>query len=382
MDGWVPMQWLLWGVAGWWCLAVVQLLLNRLLLPNLPRETLTDLPALSVVIPARDEEFALEAALRTHLEQDYPGLQVVVCDDGSTDGTPEILARLQREFPHLTVVRGGELLPGWLGKPNAQRQAYARATSEFVLFVDADVRYVPGLHRRAVSEMVRRELDIIVMVGTLEGRGLEPLILSFLDAFMAYCGCSFLANVQRLKPLALGAGSGNLVRREAFEAAGGLAAIKAEVVDDVAMGRRLKALRGRFRFVLAMGELRVRMYPSFAAAFAGFTKNLYSAFGRRLWFGGPSFLVDLAVHTLPAAVLALSPLLPGLAPLRLPAAWAVGAGVFCNGATALWTGQPPWVAFAFPLRTVVWFSMFLRSAWIYHTRGVVWRGRTFKGPGP
>jgi chlorobactene glucosyltransferase len=169
------------------------------------------------------------------------------------------------------------------------------------------------------------------------------------------------------------------VRREAFEAAGGLEAIRAEVVDDVAMGRRLKALRGRFRLVLAVGEIRVRMYRGFRAAFAGFTKNLYSAFGRRLTFGIPSFLVDLAVHTLPAALFGLSWVLPALEPLRMPAGFAVCAGVVCNAATALWTGQPLWIALAFPLRSVLWFAMFLRSAWVYHTRGILWRGRSYKG---
>jgi len=362
--------------------ALVQLLLNRLLVPRLPAESLDELPSLSVVVPARNEEAALEEALRAHLTQDYPGLQVVVCDDGSTDGTPQILARLEAEFPHLTVVRGGEVPPGWLGKPNAQRQAYEKATGEVLLFVDADVRYAPGLHRRAVSELVRRRADILLLLGTLEGRGLEPLLLSFLDAFFAYAGPSYLVQVPWLRGFAFGAGSGNLVRRDALEASGGLERLKAEVVDDVAMGRQLKRLRGRFRLALAFGGVRVRMYPTFAGTFSGFTKNLYSAFGRHLWFGVPSYLADLAVHTLPLALLGLSGFAPALGPLRLPAAFAVCAGVICNAGTALWTGQPLWIALTFPLRTVLWFAMFLRSAWVFHTRGIVWRGRTFKGTSP
>jgi len=376
---WTALYWLMACVAGWWCLALLYALLNRLLLPRLPRECLPDLPSLSVVVPARDEELALEEALRSHLVQDYPGLQVVVCDDGSTDRTPEILARLQAEFPHLTVVRGGELRAGWLGKPNAQRQAYERATGEVLLFVDADVRYGPGLHRRAVSELVRRRADMLLLLGTLEGRGLEPLILSFLDAFVGYSFPAFLVNAPRPRWMAFGAGSGNLVRRDALEASGGLEALRAEVVDDVAMGRQLKRYRGRFRLALASGELRVRMYPSFAAAFRGFTKNLYSAFGRRLWFGIPSFVADLAVHTLPAALVSLSWALPALEPLRPLAAFSVAAGAACNGAVALWAGQPLWVALAFPLRTPLWFVMFLKSAWVYHRRGIVWRGRVFRG---
>lgn len=377
---WSSALWVCWLVVAWWGLALTVAILNRLMVPHLPEECLpnAELPLLSVVVPARNEEADLEEALRAHLEQDYPGLDVVVCDDGSTDRTPEILARLSREFPSLTVVHGGEVLPGWLGKPNAQRQALEAAHGECLLFVDADVIYSPGAHRRAASELVRHKADMVLLLGTIESQGLEPLVLSFLNAFATYCGPLFLANVPCLRRVAFGGGIGNLVTREALEGIGGIAALREEVVDDVAMGQRIKAWRGRYRLVVAPGAVRVRMYRGFVDAFQGFTKNIYSAFGRRFWLGAVSFGVDLLVHTFPAIVLGLSFAIPALQPLRLPAELAVGGGFLCNAAAAIWTGPPIWIAVAFPLRSLVWTAIFLRSAWIYHTRGIVWRGRAFR----
>lgn len=370
-----------WCVVGWWGMALAWAILNLRFVPKLgpPPPEGEPLPSLSVVIPARDEASGIVAAVESHCSQDYPRLQVVVCDDGSSDATPHLLAKLQSRYPNLVVVRGQEPPPGWLGKPNAMRQAYAAATGEVVLFVDADVRYGPGVHRRAVWELVRGSHDIVLLLPSLEGRGMEPLVLSFLDAFSVYSLPTFLVNSPRLKWLAFGAGSGNLVRREALEAIGGLEVIRGEVVDDVALGRAMKALRGRFRLVVAFEEIRVRMYPSFFAAVEGFTKNLYSAFRQNPLLSALGFSADWAVHVAPPLGLTLALVWPGAAHLLLPTALAVGAGLLCNGMMCLWAGQPLWVAALYPARTAIWTWIVLRSFWRYQTRGIVWRGRTYKG---
>ncbi len=369
-----------WCVAAWWGVALSYAILNRLLIPRLPRREAADeqLPSLSVVIPARNEASAIEAAVASHCSQEYPRLQVVGCDDGSTDATPEILARLQQRFGNLEIVRGQEPDEGWIGKPNAMRQALERANGEFILFVDADVRYAQGVHCRAVSEMVRGNYDMVLLLSTLEGKGLEPLVTSFLDAVVLYTSPTFLANCPRLRWLAFGAGSGNLVRREALEAIGGLESIKSEVVDDVALGKTIKAWRGRFRLVTAFGDVRVRMYPSFSAAVEGFTKNLYSALNRNPFFGGICFLADLAVHVAPPLGLGLSFLFSEAFELRLPALVGTLAGVACNLQVSLWSGQPLWAALLFPARTIIWTYIFFRSMARYSRHGITWRGRTYK----
>ena len=368
----------IWFIAAWWGLYVLFAVLNALLLPRLSaKQPRGVLPRLSVIIPARNEEVGIERAVEAHCTQDYPWLEVVVVDDGSTDATPQILARLQQSFANLIVLQGEPPKKGWLGKPHAQMQGVKAATGVLILFVDADVVYSPGVYRRAVGEMMERELDMLLLLSTLEGRGLEPLALSFLDTFSFYISPTFLANVPFFRWVAFGAGSGNLVRRDAFDAAGGMERIRSEVVDDVAMGRMMKALRGRFRVVFSHGEIRVRMYQGFRACIEGFTKNCFAAFGFRWWYALPSMLAYVILHLAPPLALATALLAPGLRELLLPAAFATAAEVLLNLWACWWSRQALWVALLAPLRALVWFYILCRSMGRYYRKGVVWRGRTY-----
>jgi len=369
---------LLWGVALFWALAAIHAVLNGLLIPRLPREAAkVALPFLSVIVPARNEEKGIGPALEGLCAQDHPNFEVVVVDDGSTDRTPEILEGLARRHSNLRVIGGVEPPTGWLGKPNAQRVGFENARGEVLLFVDADVRYAPGVLRRAASELEARRLDMLLLLSTLEARGLEHVLMSNLDAFTLYVSPAFLANVQALKGFAFGAGSGNLVRRGALQNSGGIEALRGEVVDDVAMGRRIKATGGRFRFVTAFPDVRVRMYDGLASAVEGFTKNYFAFFGFNPLLGAFLEGGNLAVHTLPAALLLLAPFLPLPPVIPALAASAFGAGLVLNSALCLWSGKPLWIAPLYPLRPLLWALILFRSARRYYRKGIVWRGRKY-----
>ena len=374
---------LLWFLAAAWGLTAVMALLNRLLLTPLPKEgTAAHLLPLSVVLPARNEEAGIEEAVVAHCTQDYPDLEVVVVDDGSTDSTPAILGRLSARFPNLRVIACGDPPEGWLGKPNALRAGLAATRGALVLFADADVVYGPGVHRRAASEMARSDLDILVFLPHQEGPCTVRLVVSALDAIGLYGVPSFLYNVQRLKGFGLGAGAGNLVRRSALEAAGGLEALRGEVVEDIAMGRRLKALRGKLRVVPAFDCVRVQMYASLGQALEGFTKNAYAFLGFSPLRAALGLLAGFVISLLPAVVLAMAPLVPPA--ILLPAAIAAGMGLALECWACLWSGHGPWLAPLYPVRGLLWMGIVVRSAWRYHTKGLIWRGRGYgavKGAG-
>jgi len=365
----------LWVSVGLWALSGAWALLNILLISGLPTEQSgIPLPSLSVVIPARDEEKWIEAAVASHCSQEYPDLEVVVVDDGSTDRTPEVLARLQERFPNLVVLQGEEPTGGWLGKTNALRQGLNRTSGDFVLIADADVRYAPETHRRAVAEMVRRELDMLVLLPHHEGPWGAELIVMHLDAIFLFAVPSFLYNASRPRGFALGAGAGNMIRREALDRAGGIEAVKGEIIDDIALGRRVKALRGRLRVVTAFDEVRVQMYGSFGEAFDGFTKNLYAFIGFGLW-GVALGVGGLFYHCLPLGALAFAAWIPK--PILLPAALAVSLELTLETATCVWSRHRLWLAPLFPVRIILWMALLVRSAWRYHRRGLVWRGRAY-----
>lgn len=118
-----------------------------------------DLPFVSVVVPARNEERNIEACLLSIAAQNYPVFEIVVVDDQSVDETPAILARLAAANPRIRLIAGAELPAGWMGKPHALEQAVRHTRGSLLLFVDADVR----LHRvafEAPSRISRRHARI------------------------------------------------------------------------------------------------------------------------------------------------------------------------------------------------------------------------------
>ena len=371
---------LLWFLAGAWVLGALFAFINFLLLPNLPEKRMTGaLPSMTVVIPARNEEEAIEEAISAHCSQDYPGLKVIVVDDGSTDGTPRILASLAARHHNLAIVRCPEPPPGWLGKTHALHCGLLEVAADLVLFVDADVLYAQGAHARCAALMSADDLDMLALIPHQTGGGMALLMVSLLDAILLYGMPSFLYNVPMFKKVALGAGAGNLVRRKAFLATGGFEALRGQVVDDITLGQRMKALAGRYRLVLARDAVSVRMYGTLRHAIEGFSKNMYAFLGFNPLRALLGFLAGGLLHLAPPALLLAA---PWLSPrLLMPAIIATGTELSLDAAMCLWARYPLWFAPLYPLRAIFWNATLVLSAWRYYRRGVVWRGRTYgKGP--
>ncbi|HSC47969.1 MAG TPA: glycosyltransferase family 2 protein [Gammaproteobacteria bacterium] len=242
-------------------------------LPDLP------LPRLSIVIAALDEEETLEPALRSLLAQDYPGLEIVLVDDRSMDGTGAIMERLAAADPRLTVVHVKELPAGWLGKVNALREGFTRSHGEYVLFTDADIHYAPGALRAALALAAAERLDHLTLLPRLRIQGFAHRV--FMQA--ATISIARFTGGRRglTEPsLALGIGAFNLVRREAFAATEGFEWFRMDVVDDMALGRLMRRPGARCGFAYAEGALEVLIYPSVAATVRGVEKNFYGALAR------------------------------------------------------------------------------------------------------
>ncbi|MGO9467954.1 MAG: glycosyltransferase, partial [Isosphaeraceae bacterium] len=126
------------------------------------------LPSLTVIIPARDEEQDLEQALRSVLSQEEIELRVIVVNDHSSDRTGAIADAMAAADSRVTVIHNPELPPGWLGKCNAMQQAAALATSDLMLFTDADIVYQPGCLIRAGAELERERLDFLSLFPAMD----------------------------------------------------------------------------------------------------------------------------------------------------------------------------------------------------------------------
>ena len=326
-------------------------------------------PGVSVLIPARNEEGNIAAACAAVLASEGVEVELIVLDDGSTDGTAAILAGIGDA--RLRVGGAPGLPAGWSGKQHACHVLSGMASHELMVFVDADVRLGPDALSRMAGFMERYPEAGLAsgfphqVVVTWSERLLLPLIHFLLLGFLP------MGLMRRRGDVAFGAGCGQLfiARRGAYVAAGGHAAIRASLHDGLMLPRALRRA-GRMTLLFdATGFARCRMYANAGQVWEGLCKNATEGMAKAgalpVWtvvLGGgqvlPLVLMVVAPGWLAGVGLAL-----GIG-ARLVLAWRFGQPW---GSAVL---QPVGVA---GLLVVQWFSL-VRAA-----RGgrATWRGRAY-----
>jgi len=261
----------------------------------------------SVLLPVRDEAHRVETCLRALLAQTGVGrLEILVLDDGSADGTAEVVRRVAAGDERVAVLAGRPLPPGWLGKPHACQQLaeVADPGSAVLVFVDADVVLAPHAVAATVDLLDAAGLDLVSpyprqLAGSAAERLVQPLLqwswLTFLPLRLA----------ERPGHPSLSAANGQLlaVRRSAYRRAGGHAAVRTEVLDDVALLRAVKRAGGRGGIADGTGLASCRMYTGWPDLRDGYTKSLWSAFGSPAGAAGVVGLLA-ALYVLPAVAAA------------------------------------------------------------------------------
>lgn len=337
-----------------------------------PEPEAAGLPSLSIVVAARDEEAEIEAAARSFLAQRVPRLQVLIVDDRSRDRTPGILARLAAEDPRLEVVRVDERPAGWLGKCHALARGLDRASGDFVLFTDGDVKLHPDTLPRALAWCQAERVDHLALLPHLEA---DTPLHAALHAFFTqvFVGTLGRGGVNRDgRRSAIGVGAFGLVRREALERAGGIEALKLQVGEDVALARLLVNAGFRHRILAADRWVSLRWQDGVRGTILGLEKNA---------FWGLRFSVTALAAVTVAGLLALAPL---AAPLSGGAAgWAAfacwSAGVIAPyGVQQAVRGHGLASALVHPVSSLLLLATAWNSAFATLRRGgISWRGDFF-----
>jgi glycosyltransferase involved in cell wall biosynthesis len=353
-----------------WVLAFFRTIVNLALIPRLRRdERPAREPLVSIIIPARDEARVIERTVRAFLAQTYPHFELIVVNDRSADATGAILRSIEDE--RLVVIDGEEPSAGWLGKPWALHQGSRRAHGEILLFVDADVIYAPDALRAAVATFEQRRPALLTLLPFFELHGFGenasmPMLALTCFTFLP----TWLSNRTRGVALAIGGGTGNLVLRDAYEAAGGHEALKDSVVDDVGLARLIRRSGGLTIVVRGDDLIALRMYHGLREVIEGFTKNSFAVAGRNY--------VVAFLFAAGCLVFHIVPYMLALTGDRISIATVV---VITATRLILFRSLRYRLDNALllhPIMAAIWLWIFVRSTWLTGVRRkLLWRGRTY-----
>jgi hypothetical protein len=325
----------------------------------------------SILIPARNEEANIAACVEAALASRGVAVDVVVMDDGSTDRTAEILRSLAAQDARLRVETAPPLPPGWTGKVHACARLAEAARGTHFLFIDADVRLAPEAAALMAGHAARSGAAMVTgvprqVIGSLGEALTVPMINFLLLGYLPGGGRAFT----RRPELAAACGQLVLVTRTGYEAAGGHGAIRGLLHDGLQLARRMRAQGLGTEIVEGAGLATCRMYPNFAEAWAGFSKNAHE--GMATPVGLPIWTVLLAgAHLWPFML------------LPAPAALLALALVFAlRAAITLRVREPWWTVPLHPLTVAV----ALAIQWTAFTRRLMgrpagWKGRAYQAAG-
>ena len=336
-------------------------------------------PRVVAVVPARDEADVVGGSIGSLLRQDYRGeFSVIVVDDHSIDDTVAMAqnAAVAAEASGRMIVLAAPSLPdGWTGKLWALHHGVTHALSstkppDYVLLTDADIHHAVDTLTELVLRAARDHTVLTSLMARLrcKSAGERAMIPAFIFFFQMLYPFAWVNRQERATAAA--AGGCMLVHRQSLQAAGGLAAIRGELIDDCALARLLKR-RGPIWLGLTERVQSVRAYPSVAAIRPMIVRSAYAQLGFSAWWLALTALA-MAVAYLAPPVLVLS---GGGAPRLLGAlAWVQMAVAFQP--TLQFYRVSPWWGLALPAIAGVYLLLTLESAY-RHMRGSggEWKGR-------
>lgn len=232
-------------------------------------------PAVSVLIPARDEEANIGALLATVLASTGVELEAAVLDDGSSDATARIVREMAARDPRLRLVEGAPLPPGWVGKQHACWQLSLAARHPLLVFVDADVRLAPDALSRLAGFTASRGLGLASgfprqLTGSLGEAVVVPQIMTVL---LGYLPLGMARRAPTDPRFAAACGQLMAVARPAYDASGGHAGIRRSIHDGLRLSRAVRAAGFATDLCDLSGLATCRMYHDWPSVWRGFSKN-------------------------------------------------------------------------------------------------------------
>lgn len=379
MRDWTDILWwayVLLGPGAWIILAYL-MMVGRERMTRLKRSKSvlpSDVPLVSILIPARDEALQIRSCIERVMKQDYPFYEIIVINDRSRDQTGKILDQLAGENPKLKVLHLSSLEPGWLGKCHALDRGTQQASGDWLFFVDSDVELQPEALNKLMTYALDRQIDALSILTQLKTyRVIEKLMLPLLAGTWACVFAADQTNEDSEPDRALANGQVFLIRTHAYRKVGGHARVKDRIVEDVELMRALKKEGFKTRFLAGRHLASTRMHTRLGQMFHGWARIFAGTSRGRVvpMLLTILFLIGCLMSVYPAIVYGLLThnmwwWMTGLIH------WSVMTGLM--GLVWFWSGNSPVWALCLPVSVPIQILILLfavQKAW----KGVIdWRG--------
>ncbi|WP_433985083.1 glycosyltransferase [Tunturiibacter empetritectus] len=314
------------------------------------------------------------ACLNSLLQQDHPNLHLIAIDDRSTDSTGAILNTLATQHPDkLTALHLTELPTGWLGKTHAMAYAARHTISlhhpNYLLFTDADILFRPETLRLALAQAVATQADHFVLLPTTLSKSAgEGMLLSYLQVMSLWAVRPWRISDPKALRDAVGVGAFNLVCTTVYQQLGGFEALRMEIVEDLALGTRIKRQGFRQQVATGPGLVRVHWASGVSGILNGMTKNFFAIFRYNPVLALLASLWTTIFCIVPVVFLALPQ-------TRTPAILTLLSVALLYVLSSRQSKVSPWYAVFFPISaTLIVYSIIRSMITTLKNGGVTWRG--------
>ncbi|HQR35883.1 MAG TPA: glycosyltransferase family 2 protein [Blastocatellia bacterium] len=344
---------------------------NVIAWPKVSNATPSNSPsnAVSILIPARNEERNLPGCLDAALRQDATVAEILVYDDHSTDATASIVRDYAQRDPRVRLVPAVPLADGWCGKNFACAQLAQQARSEWMLFLDADARLTHGAAKRMATEATRRKLTFLsCWPGLTLFSFWERVLMPLLNFTVFTLFPAPLSLLRQDASLGLAHGACLLMHRATYHELGGHGAVRDQIFEDTRLAQLWRERGKRGLCLDGQDIVHVRMYDSLGDIWRGFQKNFFPAFRHET-----SFWAFLALH----ASTFLAPFF--LIFVNINFALVAGLVLAMRALLAIRFRHSSWSVLLHPLGEAILIGVGLSSWWRCKTgKGVAWKGRVYQ----
>jgi chlorobactene glucosyltransferase len=252
----------------------------------------TDPPLISVIVPAHNEQKVIRECINSVLRQDYPKFELILVDDRSSDGTLSVAKSLCEGKENCKIISVKKLPQGWTGKCHALDVAVRYASGAWLAFLDADSALEKSTLSICYSEAVKRSVNMLTLTPLIDMRTIWDKVLQPTFAAMICIILPLNKVNDPASPIASANGMFFMISKYAYRRIGGHRDVRDLAVEDIGIGKRVKALGLGLLFANGRKLLRTRMYNGFFETLKGWTRILSGSMNYEV----RSILKYLATH--------------------------------------------------------------------------------------